>query len=539
MVDVNVQPFEIEFATRAGVMVRADVYLPPGRRDGWPVLLAASPYQKALRRLPAHWVFPFVEYGPMQLYLDEGYAYVIVDVPGSGRSEGIWDPVSRAEGEAIHDAIEHVAAQPWCDGNVGMIGQSYFSWSQWNAARTRPPHLKTIVPYDGSVDMYRDWLYHGGIPQHGLLGSWLMGAVMMQHQAQGHDVRGGRRHELLPDIMSHTLDDDWHRRRSPFWELGKVDIPVFSIGAWAKAGLHLRGNVMGFGRVAGPRQLLLVESHVFADAQRIFDDEGFHRREILPWYDHHLKGRDNGVMDRPAVRFFVNGEGRYRSSEAWPPPESRPDTFYLSGARSGAVRSLNDGSLDRRPQAQQANATSWSYPDPQWMAGVTTFIDGVPDHTARVVTYTSPAFGQACEYSGQGVLVLHASTDQSDMDVIVKVQVLTPVGHGFSARKATQGWLRASHRAEDPDLTSTMQPFHTHDRTEPLAPGQVYELRIELLPMSFLVKPGERLRLEISNFDSLMVDAPMTHWYGQKVGTDSYHHDQAHPSRLVLPLCPR
>lgn len=85
-------------------MVRADVYLPRDTKGRVPVLLGASPYQKALRRLPVVTsVFPFIEYGPMQLYLDHGYAYVAMDTPGMGRSEGTWDPVSRNEGEAIHD----------------------------------------------------------------------------------------------------------------------------------------------------------------------------------------------------------------------------------------------------------------------------------------------------------------------------------------------------------------------------------------------------------------------------------------------------
>jgi putative CocE/NonD family hydrolase len=118
MVDVTVQPFEIETRTRFGDLVRADVYLPPDMDGPVPVLFAASPYQKANRPLPAHWVFSFMEYGPIQLYLDQGYAYVAMDVPGSGRSEGTWDFVSRAEGEAIHDMIEFVAGQDWSTGNV-------------------------------------------------------------------------------------------------------------------------------------------------------------------------------------------------------------------------------------------------------------------------------------------------------------------------------------------------------------------------------------------------------------------------------------
>jgi uncharacterized protein len=122
MVDVNVLPFEIETRTRHGDLVRADVYLPNDASGALPVVFGASPYQKSLRYLPAHPLFPFTEYGPIQLYLDHGYAYVTMDVPGTGRSEGTWDPISRREGEAIHDMIEHVADQDWSTGAIGMIG---------------------------------------------------------------------------------------------------------------------------------------------------------------------------------------------------------------------------------------------------------------------------------------------------------------------------------------------------------------------------------------------------------------------------------
>ncbi len=535
MTTVNVTPFEIQFRTRDGLLLRADVYLPPGGQGAFPTLLAASPYQKSLRRLPAMGVFPFIEYGPIQLYLDHGYAYVILDLPGSGVSEGIWDPWSKAEGEATHDAIEYIATQPWSSGRIGMIGQSYYAMSQWNAARTRPPHLTTIVPYDGSCDPYRDFLYHGGVPIQGFLGSWLIGSVLLQHTAEGHDVRGGARHEVLPDVLSHTLDDGWHRRRAAFWELGNIDIPVFSIGVWGKASLHLRGNVNGFAGVRGPRRLLITEPDTFHKAQHYFAEEALHREELLPWYDHHLKGVDNGVMDQAAVRYFVNGRGRYASTDAWPPADAVPCAFYLSGARSGVVNSLNDGSLTDAAPAEAAASTAWTYPDEQWVAGVTTFVNGVPDHVARVNTFTTAPFEKENEFTGQGALVLHASSDQADFDVFVKLSLLPAPGRPGPARKMSQGWLRASHRREDPALTQELRPFHTHDRAEPVAPGQVVELRIELMPMGFVVQPGERLRLEITNNDSTMIDQPMTHWYGQKVGTDTYHHDRLHPSRLLLP----
>lgn len=84
-----------------------------------------------------------------------------------------------------------------------------------------------------------------------------------------------------------------------------------------------------------------------------------------------------------------------------------------------------------------------------------------------------------------------------------------------------------------------MRPFYSHQAVEPIVPGEVYALRVELIPMSFLVRAGERIRLEISNWDSLIADAPMTHFYGQKVGTDTFHHDVTNPSRLQLHERPR
>jgi uncharacterized protein len=533
MVDVNVTPFEIETTTRHGHIVRADVYLPRNGVGPFPVLFAASPYQKALRHLPASAMFPFIEYGPMQLYLNEGYAYVAMDVPGTGRSEGSWDPVSRAEGEAIHDMIEHVARLDWSTGKVGMIGMSYYCWSQWNAARTRPPHLVTIGAFDGATDMYRDWMYTGGIPTQGFLNSWLFGSVLLQHAANGLHIDANGRGQVIYDMYKHPFDDEWQRRRSPFWELENVTIPVLSIGSWGKAGLHLRGNFTGFERVRGPKQLLVVGAPSFAQTQMLFFQEDFHRQELLPWYDHHLKDVNNGVMERPKVRFFVKGEAKVRDASDWPPPDVNIVEFYLSGERSGRVESLNDGSLSDTPPSVDGGATTWNYPDPKWMAGVTLFDEqGTPNHVARVVTYTTPPLERDREFTGQGVLNLFASSDQTDMDVVVKLTLLRERGN--PPIKITQGWLRASHRAEDAKLTAEMRPFHLHQKADPIEPNKVYELRVELLPMSVLVRKGERLRLEISNWESLVTEAPMTHWYGQKVGADSYHHSAAHPSCLRL-----
>jgi uncharacterized protein len=529
-------PIEVTIPTRAGHAVRADLYLPPGG-DPAPVLLAASPYQKALAHLPVHGQFPFREGGPIDFYLDHGYAYLWADVPGSGRSEGVWDPVSRAEGEALYDVIEWAAAQDWSTGRVGMIGESYYCWSQWNAARMFPPSLVTIAAFDGGCDLYRDWLYKGGIPDFGFISSWTA-SVLLQHQAMGMPIDGGNRHLHLSNVYAHPFDDDWHRERSPFWDLDQVTIPALSVGVWPKGSLHMRGNVEGFRRLGGPKKLLMIAAANAGEAQKLYSTEEFHQREILPWYEHHLKGAANGIMDGPDVRLQVNRTARYRTADSWPPAAGTATTFLLSGERSGAVGSLNDGSLTEAGSAQPPAQTSFSYPDPEWTVGTTSVGPGGPDHVRRIVTFTTAPADRTREFTGDGVLVLFASTDQRDIDVVARLSTLAADGSWSVTSIMSRGWLRASRRAEDEALSTAMRPFHRHDRADQVLPGEVYELRVPLVPMSFVVRPGERLRLELSCGDAPAIEGRMFQWYGLKAGTDTYHHDATYPSRLVLPEMP-
>lgn len=194
---------------------------------------------------------------------------------------------------------------------------------------------------------------------------------------------------------------------------------------------HLRGNFEGFRLVRGPKQLLITGAQTFAETQKLFFDEHFHRTELLTWYDHHLKGVENGVMKRPKVRFFVQGEREVRDAPDWPPPDATIAELFLSSERSGHEESLNDGSLFDAAPSQGPGATSWSYPDGKRMAGVTTMdAQGMPHHTARVVTYTTPPFERDRDFTGQGVLHLFASSDQTDMDVIVKLSLLPDAEDG-------------------------------------------------------------------------------------------------------------
>ena len=167
------------------------------------------------------------------------------------------------------------------------------------------------------------------------------------------------------------------------------------------------------------------------------------------------------------------------------------------------------------------------------MLGTTTLHQGVPDHVARVNTFVSQPFWRIAEFTGDGKLVLYTSSDQQDFDVAAKLSIVPADGGHSRARRVAAGWLRASHRELDPERSTELRPFHRHERALPVEPGVVYVLKVELLPYSFVVSPGERIRLELANADSQPLDYVQI-IYGEKCGTDTYYHSVSRPSRLLL-----
>ncbi len=152
---------ETRIPMRDGIKLAADIYRPSAYGQKFPALLATSPYSRQMQRtnLPN----AQNESGVTQFWVPRGYAHIIVDVRGTNDSEGSWDMMGPQEQQDLFDLIEWVAQQPWCDGNVGMTGASYFGWSQLNAATQQPPHLKAIFAFEASTDLYRDSFFHGGI----------------------------------------------------------------------------------------------------------------------------------------------------------------------------------------------------------------------------------------------------------------------------------------------------------------------------------------------------------------------------------------
>jgi len=534
---------DVLVAMRDGVRISLCIYRPaaPGRV---PALFAASPYQHEFDTVPAYPLFLWRETGPVEWYVSQGYAYVHADVRGSGRSEGTFGFMDRTEQRDYVELIAWICRQDWCSGKVGGIGQSYYAVAQWHMAADNPPGLACIVPYDGLVDQYRCSNYHGGIFCSYRPG-WYIGLLAnSQHRPAGRAGRARMSADLVGDIVEHTLDDDWWKERSPFERLGEIKVPVLSIGHWGKMGLHLRGNILGYEAVRAPKKLLVTGALNVHQAHHMFDQVEFHEKELLPFYDHHLKGIDNGVMDQAPVRIFVRNTGKFREEPEWPLTRAQYTPFYLRKEPSGSVTSLNDGGLSREQPGRDEPATRYSYPDWEWRNGVVAFVDGRPDPVRRVLTFTSAPLDADIEVTGPIVLKLYASSDQIDTQFIVKLVEQHPQdaaartkGEQPASTNVSKGWLKASHREKDVARTSEMRPFYTHANPQPLTPGEVYQFDIEVLPISYVFRKGHRIRLEIVNGDSPLTDAVFSHpYHPTQIGSDTVHHDAAHASCILLPV---
>ena len=235
---------------RDGVRISLCVYRPdaPGR---FPALFAASPYQYEMDDVPAYPLFLWRETGPIEWYVGHGYAYVHADVRGSGRSEGEFEFMGLNEQQDYVELIDWIVKQPWCNGRVGGIGQSYYAMAQWLMATYNPPGLACIAPYDGLVDQYRGSNYHGGI-YCSYRSVWYTSLrADNQHRLAGRHGRKPMKFDLVGAIVEHSLDDEFWRQRSPYWRLDQIKCPVLSIGHWGKMGLHLRGNILGYEEVKG------------------------------------------------------------------------------------------------------------------------------------------------------------------------------------------------------------------------------------------------------------------------------------------------
>jgi predicted acyl esterase len=535
---------DVSIAVRDGTSIGARVYRPEGAGP-YPALLAAAPYRFDNNILPASPQFLWRETGPIDFYADNGYAYVHMDVRGSGRSAGSFGFLDRKDQEDLYDVIEWIGRQPWCNGRVGGIGQSYFCMLQWFMGAMSPPSLVCLGAHDGLSDIYRAGTHHGGIPCDFFPGYWwYQNRFINRYPASGSSRDQDT--DLTAMIAAHPMYDDFWRERSAWEVLDRIKVPLYSSGVWAKMQLHSRGNIDGYLRARGPKKLRMSGVPNAWAAAVEFASVDFHKRVLLPFYDHYLKGASTDYLARPNVEYAVRGSNAMRSSDTWPLANVRYVACYLTQLTSQSVTSLNDGGLSRAPGA--TGATSYSYPIPGWVAGVVGFGPSGPsggfDPVRRVLTFTGEPLAQDLEIAGPIKLTLFLSSTAAETDVFAKLSDQYPQANEDRAKGlnplaevVTRGWLRASHREIDAAHSTDMVPRYTHRNPEPLTRGVIYKLEISLEPMAYLFRKGHRIRLELVNGDSPVTEALWPHYYRpDKIGTDTIHHGADYPSALILPV---
>jgi predicted acyl esterase len=496
-----------------GIVLRADVYRPVAEGK-YPAIVSYGPYGKGLAFQEGYktaWEImsrdnPDAVSGTTNQYqnwevvdpekwVPDGYACVRVDSRGAGRSPGFLSHNNVRENKDFHACIEWAAAQPWCSGKVGLNGISYYGSSQWRAAALQPPHLAAICVWEGWVDNYRDSNRHGGIicvfrknwqdmqvktVQHGVgtrgAKSCVTGELVCGPETLTEEELVRNREDLWANVLSRPLDGPYYRERTG--DLPKVTVPLLSAANWGGQGLHPRGNFEGFMRAASKQKWL--EVHGGSHWAPFYTDYGVKLQKRF--FDYFLKGIPNGWDKQPRVQLQVRHPGEkfvLRFENEWPIARTQWTKFHLD------------------PQGMRLTQTPPA-------TDQTLIYDAMGDG----LTFSTPPLQNETEITGPSALKLWISSSTSDADFFVVLRVFAPDGKEVVFQGALdphtpvgQGWLRASHRKLDPKLSLPYRPYHTHDEKQPLKPGEVVALDIEVWPTCIVVPAGYRIALTIRGKD--------------------------------------
>ena len=549
----------VTMKTRDGVTLRGDVYRPVG--DGkFPVILERTPYDKR---------------GGVGLGLKaaaQGYIYIVQDVRGRNASEGDWYPFKYESADG-YDTVEWAAGLPYSNGKVGMYGGSYVGATQLLAAVAAPPHLSGIMPVVTASNYHSHWAYQGGAFSQLLAQAWcsalaldtLQRRVAKSAQPLYWDPkRTPADYPLLElgavgdlavyyfDWIAHPAYDEYWKQWSIEEHFSQILVPALHVAAWYDvfqdgsirnyAGIKVHGG----SEAARNGQRLVISVGGHAGAEPTIGDVDFGKDSVLDtwaiglrWYDYLLKGVDNGMVREKPVKVFVMGKNVWRDEDDWPPARAKVTRYYLHS--NGKANSLKgDGTLSTMlPTSEPDDRYVYDPADPVPTQGGPVLGDPVRippgpldqrkmEARTDVLVYTTSAFEQDTEVTGQVTLELFVSSSTVDADFVGKLVDVSPDG---IAHNLTDGILRARYR-------------NTMEKAEFMTPGKVYKLVIDLWSTSNVFLAGHKLRLEItsSNFPRFSrnlntAENPQSATAELKA-TNVIYHDREHSSALVVPIVP-
>ena len=532
---------------RDGTPLLADVHRPSA--DGrFPALIAASPYPRQIQDLGAP--AGFIEAGVTEFWVPRGYVHVIANVRGTGGSGGDFGFFDAQERRDMYDLVEWAAAQPWCDGNVGMIGISYFAMTQLEAAVEQPPHLKAIFPVAATVDLYEAAVHHGlmsssfvtpflsmaGLtsersdrfwrgPVIGLARRLLNtprlhrkfatmngeSAVTMMRQLLKlpHDPHPWD--ELWLDVaVKHPTRDEWWEERSLLPLLGDIEVPVYLGCDWENVPLHLPSTFIAWKALRHHR---FVRMGMLGQFGLTWPWESLHT-EALAWFDHWLKGKHTGILDGPPIRYFLPGADEWCTADAWPPVQVHRELAL----RGDGVLADDEGPPGHREFMVLGAGLNRAKPSP---------LD-----PPSMLTWTSSPLDEALDVAGDIELRLVASATAIDTAWIVTLLDVAPDG---SASDVTAGWLRASLREVDGAASRPGAPVLPCRTAQAVPIGEDVVYRIPLVPNARRFAVGHRVRLALTSDDQDPSMPAIMGFRHASVGTSSLN-TVASSSRLLLPV---
>lgn len=448
------------------------------------------------------------------VWVPEGYVCIRVDARGVGHSPGEQAPFSVQQAEDYYDAIEWAGTQPWSNGNVGLWGMSYLAITQHTVASLQPPHLKAMIALGTDSDLYNEAFYGGGLYGEGFWTWWRMAMA-------GHNYSGERRETDWLERMLKTPFDDpeaYGPRGSIFMrpEMELATAPVWIVGPQTGAVIHQLGSGETYLRSTGVQG----KKFDFVDAWFPHSYKTSTIAEHRQFFDHWLKGVDNGVMDTPPVRVQVrtgNGAHYVLEETEWPIARTDYRRWYLDATPSdwpGDGRRDDFLRISTEPPAAESSASYDAHLDRgRPIPAPIGFIGGTPRWSTGVCFVSEP-FSEDLVLAGYMKVGLWVSSTSTDMDVFVSLRVLDEQGAEIryesmvppidpaNIHPAGHGLLKVSHRKLDEDRSTEYWPVQTHAEADyqPLTDGEVVPIEVGLHPSSAVIRAGCRLRIDVQPF---------------------------------------
>jgi putative CocE/NonD family hydrolase len=563
---------------RDGVPIAVDLYLPPEAAAGAriPAILRMTRYWRGFRfRVPWRWVAD--EPQPLaRRFLARGYGWLDIDVRGSGASGGVqrslWSDDEVSDGGQI---VDWVARQPWSNGSVGALGDSYDGTAAELLLSTRRPAVKAVAPRFSLFDGYTDIAMPGGVRLEWFAREWgrFNDAIDRGHvwtafpwwvpffisaprPVDGPDGAAGvtaayRAHTANFDVALASSQIQFREDVPPEMGVGaegwspccarrgaieKGGAAVLGVSGWWDGG-YAHAAIKRFRTLPNPGGRLLLGPWNHGGDQQpnprepTRESEFDHAAELLRFFDFHLKGTANGWDSEPPVTWFTTGENAWKHASSWPPPATVTPFFLAPGRALTRAPAEGEGADEYAvdPESTTGTSSRWhALGEPTW----TEYGDRA-DADQRNLVYESAPLELDLEVTGHPLIHLTLRTDGRDAAVFAYLEDVDPKGRvGYVG----EGQFRALHRRVRPASEAPYAltvPYHSFARAdaEPLVPGESAELVFDLLPISHRFRKGHRIRLALAGADRDQFAAPpgaASRWWVE--------HGGAAGSRLELPV---